>query len=449
MNETGHENFRNNQSQALKIFISHKGKDKIAAERIRETLSLYGAKNLEIFVSERISPGVRWADEIWDNLKKADWLLLLYTDPSDEWDWCLFEAGFFAALIQDPRRRLICLHTLNDPPPMPLQGWQTVPVTDEMKMELFLKDLFREINPALIESKDGLDELSDQIANAFQKEVKRLDSSKWFTRYVTFSMDAAQVEELIQTGRVPADVLCGLKADESVDIFGYGGGDCTMEKLEEGLGEHYKSSWLRALGETLRATSLNKSPIPRIPILYSPSTQKDYHVVLHCFHRFNDGTQEFYLLFVEKIPETEMGQDHELQRLGNMLKLGRAFRWKVLTRFHRDVSVLMQRQDMENEIAQCLENLKFSMDWVVGESQRLDILTADDVVRMFEKDEDIKVLDDAIKNIWPRLFEDLQDGIEGSNLLQVFDTLNAMLEANKDYMIRAADRYKELLERLL
>ena len=222
-----------------------------------------------------------------------------------------------------------------------------------------------------------------------------------------------------------------------------------MDKLEEGLDEHYKESWLKALGECLRAASLNKTPIPRIPILYSPSIERHFHVILHCLRRFSDGFLEFYLLFIEKIPENMMEQGQELQRLGNMLKLGRKFRWQILTKFMREISVLMQRKDMENEIEQCFENLRFTMDWVVGESQRLDILTGDDVVKTFVKEEDIKAIDNAMKNIWPQVFEDMYAGIEEKDLAKVHHALEGMLETNKDYMIRAARRYAELMEQLL
>jgi len=248
---------------------------------------------------------------------------------------------------------------------------------------------------------------------------------------------------------VPGDIKCGLKEGESLDIFGFGTGECTMEILEEGLEEHYKDSWLKALGESLRAAALNRTPIPRIPILYSSSTQKDYHVIFHCSRLFSDGSLEVYFLFVEKIPENEIEQGLELQKLGNMLKLGRAFRWQILTKFQRDISVLMQKSDQEEEIKRCLENLKFSMDWVVGETQRLDILTGEDVVKTFEKDEDIRAIDDAVKNIWPKLFEDMYAGIEVSDLTKVRGALDGMLDWNKDYMIRAARRYAELMEQLL
>lgn len=434
---------------SLKIFISHKGKDCVAAEKIAKILKKYGSTNVDIFVSERISPGIPWAAEIYENLKAADWLLLLYTDPSEEWDWCLFEAGFFAGSIKNSEKRLICLHTLEDPPPLPLQGWQTVPITDEIRIEEFLRLLFGRINPDLVKSNEDTQEVADEIAKAFQVKVRRRVRTKWHTHYLTLSMNAAQVEDLVKIGRVPSDVVCGLKEKESLNIFGYGTGECTVEKLEKGLEEHYRDSWLKALGESLRAACLNRSPLPRIPVLYSPSIRAEYHVILHCYHQFSDGSMEFYLLFIERIPESEMGHDRELQKLGNMLKLGRAFRWKVLTKFKRQIEVLMQRSYQQDKIEYSLENLKFAMDWVIGESQRLDILTPNDVVQSFQSNEDIQAIDNAMKNIWPKLFQDLYAGIENADLAVVRDALAEMLQANKDYMIRAARRYAELMESLL
>jgi len=54
-----------------------------------------------------------------------------------------------------------------------------------------------------------------------------------------------------------------------------------------------------------------------------------------------------------------------------------------------------------------------------------------------------------MKNIWPNVFEDLYAGIEETDLTKVHNALEVMLEANKDYMIRAARRYAELMEKLL
>jgi hypothetical protein len=430
------------------IFISHKVKDRVAAEEIRSGLSLYGGGSLNIFVSERIEAGVIWSQEIREHLKKANWLILLYTDPSEEWDWCLFEAGFFAGCAEDEKCRLVCLHTMDVAPPSPLQRWQSVPVTDGAQLEKFLKELYVGINPELISSPEMLRTLADKIGGALSVKVRRKVKSYWNTKYVTISMNAEQIKELKETGRTPAGALCGLKESESLNIFGHGTEECTMHTLEQGLHKQYKEMWLKSLGDCLKAASQNKRPIPKILPLYSPSQKKDFHVILHCLDKFSDGSYDFYLLFVEKMPENEEAQGRQLRNLGNMLKLGRSFRWKVLTKYRRELSILKTQTGVEQKIEECLEKIGWSMDWVIGESQRLDILTPEDVLKIFKDEEAKQKISDSLTKVWPQLFVRVNEGIKAKDINKVFDALDGMLKANKEYMILAAGRYQELLQEM-
>jgi hypothetical protein len=431
------------------VFVSHKVKEKAAAEEIRRILKLYSGEAFDVFVSENIKAGTDWSSQILDNLKKADWLLLLYTDPSEDWDWCLFEAGFFAGCSKDAtEHRMICLHTTSVQPPKPLEKWQSVPVTDGTMLEKFIKDLYSGINPELVNSPRQLQSVANEIAGAFSLEVKRKTRTHWYTKYVTLSVNRVQAEELQQTGRVPPGVLCGQKGSESLDIFGHGQEECDFGTLEQGLDTHYKEMWLKAFGEALRAAILTRTPIPRIPIMYSPSSQNDYYVVLHSLNRFSDGSAEFFLLFIEKMPENEKDQGPQLQTLGNMLKLGREFRWEILTKFHRELLVLKQRRDSQEKIKECLERLGWSMDWIVGEAQRLNILTAKDVTDAFKNEDSVRELSEALDTVWPGLFRSIREGIARTDIDVVLTALTGMLRATKQYLIHAAGRYQELLKEM-
>jgi hypothetical protein len=431
-----------------RVFISHKVKDRAAAEDIKSALDHRAAGNFEIFISERIEAGEEWNKAILDNLEKADWLLLLYTDPSEEWDWCLFEAGFFAHRAKDVEGRLVCLHKQDVRPPTPLQRWQSVPVTDGATLENFLKDLYSGINDfidkTLVQRPDKLRRLAKEIADAFSRGGKK---SCWYTQYVTLSMNADQVQELERTGTVPTFAQCGVEERESLDIFGRGTGKCTMGTLQEGLDIHYKERWLKSLGQTLQAASLGRRP-PRISVLYSKSLQKDYYVSLHRLDRFSDGSLGFCLVFVEKIAEDDKEQEPRLQSVGDMLKLGRAFRWQILTKFYREFSVLKNRRSPPEDIKECLERLNWSLNWVIGESQRLNILTGDDVIASFEDEKVKKELSDACNEVWPGLFRALREGSGNLDIDKVCDALAGMLRLNKEYMIQAAGRYQELLREM-
>jgi hypothetical protein len=263
-----------------RVFISHKGRDSAAAKAICQALETRGGNSLPIFVSERISPGVEWPKEIWGNLRAADWLLLLYTDPSQEWDWCLFEAGFFVGQSREGDKRLVCLHTTDAPPPMPLRHWQSVAVTEAEQMENFLVDLFSGIHDKLVRSRELQQQLADEIADAFKLKVKRLMKSECVNDFVILSLDSSQVADLEKNGKVPGAALAGLNPEESLRIFGRGIGECTWGELQEGLQENFRVRWTSSLGNSLRAASRNVRPLPVISDLYSPHLDKDYHVTL-------------------------------------------------------------------------------------------------------------------------------------------------------------------------
>ena len=93
-----------------------------------------------------------------------------------------------------------------------------------------------------------------------------------------------------------------------------------------------------------------------------------------------------------------------------------------------------------------MERLNWSLNWVIGESQRLDILTAEDVIDTFEDAGVKKELSDSLEKVWPGLFLAMREGIENADIGKVLDTLSGMLRANKQYMIHAAGRYQELLK---
>ena len=128
----------------INVFISHNHEDEEAAKTIKNKLSLYGADRLRFYLSAEITTGegrLKWINE---HLASSNVLLLLFTDPSATWDWCLYEAGLFARLDRsegEQNRRVLCLHNPKTDPPPQLRHLQTVKV-DKPRMKSFLKQLF-------------------------------------------------------------------------------------------------------------------------------------------------------------------------------------------------------------------------------------------------------------------------------------------------------------------
>jgi hypothetical protein len=153
-------------SKDLWIFLSHKkGDAERNARQVAGALALFGGTSVKIICSANFERGEEWEPKIREGLAKSHWLVLLYTGPHTDWDWCLYETGYFRALMdKEPDRRLICLHDPNFPVPAPLRGINHVPAI-EADVEKLFEDIYKrkpwELNPDIFEN--NLDAVKDAI----------------------------------------------------------------------------------------------------------------------------------------------------------------------------------------------------------------------------------------------------------------------------------------------
>ena len=86
-----------------RVFISHKKIDEASAKAIRDELAQFSG-DLQFFISgDSIRAGEDWQARLRSELKDSDLLLLLFTEPTREWDWCLYEVGLFTDLDTAPK----------------------------------------------------------------------------------------------------------------------------------------------------------------------------------------------------------------------------------------------------------------------------------------------------------------------------------------------------------
>ena len=130
---TGREPFR--------IFISHKHDDHDAAERLAEVLGSVD-EQIKCFVSgSHLIAGTDWNAAIRTQLMESHLLVLVFTEPSKNWDWCLYEAGLFMSLGNE--HSVVCLNRPDGESPRPLKALQGVQVTVPM-VQQFLRQLCTE-----------------------------------------------------------------------------------------------------------------------------------------------------------------------------------------------------------------------------------------------------------------------------------------------------------------
>jgi hypothetical protein len=110
-------------------------------------------------------------------------LVLVFTDPDEDWSWCLYETGFFDALTQladkTQTRRIHCLHHPDTGPPKPIADLQTVPATPE-EIIRWLTDLFDQTQQTKTPFRDDIQipQLAKEISGFFKNEHKPLYSAK-------------------------------------------------------------------------------------------------------------------------------------------------------------------------------------------------------------------------------------------------------------------------------
>jgi hypothetical protein len=131
--------------EKFRVFVSHKHDDHDFADTVKKTLEhLSGSGRIECFVSgSDLSAGSDWNAKIRSQLLKSHLLVLLFTEPSQNWDWCLYEAGLFSSLgaAEDPS--VVCLYHPQGASPRPLSNLQGVPVQPEA-VQQFLTQLCKE-----------------------------------------------------------------------------------------------------------------------------------------------------------------------------------------------------------------------------------------------------------------------------------------------------------------
>ena len=125
----------------FRVFISHKQEDHALAVEVKKAVEGLAPELIDCFVSGvDISPGTDWRREIRSVLAESHLLVLLFTAPTKNWDWCLYETGLYTRFdLADPHS-VVCLSAAGQGSPSPLADLQGVPV-DVERLGNFLESL--------------------------------------------------------------------------------------------------------------------------------------------------------------------------------------------------------------------------------------------------------------------------------------------------------------------
>lgn len=292
--------------EKIRIFLSYKHEFKEAATNIARILRGRGGRGLELFLAEELVSGADWFGEIKKALDCSDLLLLLLTDPSAKWDWCLYEAGLFTDLKNEAGKRVICLHPHNSERPPQLKHLQAVEV-NPTGVAKFLRELFGEtaltrqsepLNKDFADDPESLKQEAERICQLFNPPGKHV--WQYYTKYFELHVDDLAS---IRQDNLPDKAVVTSANQETFTLFGL------LWQSEGWQWGPFKSAaseaceddrWIDELTHAAYAASQHRT-IPQVQATFRARDGNIYHPILSRCDKYPPGTITFHVLLMETV----------------------------------------------------------------------------------------------------------------------------------------------------
>jgi TIR domain len=411
----------------LQIFLSHKkGDSERNAQHIAGDLALFGGPNVKVICSANFEPGENWEQKIRQGLTNSSWLVLLYTGPHTEWDWCLFETGFFRALMgEQESRRLICLHDPLFAVPAPLRSFVSVPAVEGKVFELFEDIYLHEpwrINPRIFENnRDAVKDAARRVCEAARFGAGPKHSLR-VAPLVNVRIKKNQIYEL-DSGRIPP----------SATVTGEGGWETIFGKPEATAGWTWgelmggidkTSAWeyqiCSMMAEAIKTRSVQYPSIAlRISLRAAQEAEDIYRIGLGRLSEFEEEYEFVFILFRVRTP-FEPSEDDRETMLYHLFNLAWHFRRRFVERHRQTMEDLADQQklmrhgnteDLQNELAEAVRSIKIDLKSLEADAQVRGFDRAAKVRRAFHPSERDK-LDQLLNIEWPPLQKRLEEAIK-------------------------------------
>ena len=421
-----------------RVFISHKAKDRFAVEEIVKKMRLYAGKEIEFYVSGS-EYGVDWREKISQYLETSDWYILIYTDPTLDWDWCLYEAGLFEGMNPpSDRHRLICIHRSTMDPPEPLKKFHAVRAVDE-ELNRFISDMYVSANPNMDE--DGIQDIESRIIEAFQmKPDRRYCNDHLELHFETEHADRLRSDRVIADGVLVKSEATGFAI---MGLVAKPGGDWTWGELKLRLAENNMNGWTYSLEKAAFLASQSMQCATALDVFYSPFQHKCFRPVIHLID-FVSSDRLMLRLTLVKIPdEDDPRPQNDMARLINAAATYRKLKWGLVERFLADLERLQDDNAKEEKISECLFWLGCVIRKIKSEdiSQSINLKKLNDVFPDSAERERVEAGVEETNQLTRKIIE----AIENQQVKEVVTHLKDMRPVIKDLQVMVCNRYLEML----
>ena len=452
----------------LRVFISYKQKDFEAADHIGKLLRRLGGANIDVFVAGddvSIKPASDFRLRILSKLREAQVVIFLYTDPTLQWDWCLYETGYFDGR-RDPDtedRGIYVLHRWNVPPVGPFLGLASVPIgaPDDQavqKLKGMLKRLFVDsTSPPVNQYWDqgGCEELVEAFTAPFGEVTRPL---REYVCRLTFQLwKGAATENALMAGRIP-DQTTVTGTAHSFRLFGFA--DDTprpwagfemkwrgkVPPVPEGDPDSDPVTlWIENAASKMWAAIQGEDFDDGLPLFYCqfmciqdkalfrPSLAK---MVEHA------DTYEFDIVFVDLPAETCSGSVGPLTPLASLLRLAHMFCFGWIEPTAAAVSA-----NPPTEIPRIAQEMRRRLHSITAESFNQGLRTETAVLKAFVEDSDLQnEAKDSIMKWKSEVAPALENSVASKSTKGMLDALKRASGLNWKFQLACVRRYAELVE---
>jgi hypothetical protein len=315
-----------------KIFFSHKVEDQKVAHAIIDLIDRH-TERVRCFMSQNIEKGTNWRQTIAEQLTLSSFLVLVFTDPNEDWAWCLYETGFFDALTRtntSPTRRIYCLHHSSNPPPSSIADLQTVPAKIE-DVSQWLKELFNHTLQTKEVFRGDIPQVASQICELFGRERKPIYSAKSVEITVKCS-------SLKSPDDLPEDTI--IEGDQLLmgEVFGTNTGNINWKSAKERFAKFPSSSEanlnaFKEISNALYRIHNNSRVRPIQGTIFVEQGPKRYRPVISYAKELSIDLISCEILLIEEVGGPLQNVDKRLGALLTGIRMAVRIRWEIIRPF--------------------------------------------------------------------------------------------------------------------
>jgi hypothetical protein len=428
------------------IFISHRSEYSRVARAMKQVIETASQGHIDVFISEDIPRGNEWRLAIEQHLRTGQSLFLLYGAPYEDWSWCFYEAGYFAAANPAATdRQIYCLIRPNVTPPGPLSHLQMVTNKDQLMKELIA--IFKK--NAIEFDANELRGLIGKLDRGLFGEIREFDG---YPRVHFVASDAD-----LANGQIPP--AAQFTGDDNVlgDLFTVQARSvswCKVQKLANGeVGkQNFVYKWLEETAQIVLAARENEFVAPQAVLIGRGGRR--YRTLLHRARVQGDGDYCCEFLAIEEVGGPLTGLSSKQLSLLTAIRMGYRFRSEVIQKFPADFDAQSpdERERRIQQIPRVIENLTV-------ESRTRGNISAEDLLAAFDDVESEKM--SRLLGYWPILEREIykslglssdgktviRPGLVGSDVERYRTVLNAMRLLNVEFLSRSCARVAQMMKR--